>query len=92
MSSIAHEIMIENLWEDILTEVYDEWFPQLDEEQCESIAKTRLESYLQQDPADPVTVERLAQGFSIRALIRYDMKVIDGESHGHGCRRTQKAP
>ena len=47
MSSIAHEIMIENLWEDIRTEVYDEWFPQLDEEQCESIAKTRMESLLQ---------------------------------------------
>ena len=47
MSSIAHETMIENLWEEILAEVYDEWYPQMDEDQCESIAKTRLESFLQ---------------------------------------------
>jgi hypothetical protein len=43
MSTLANEILMETIFEEVL----EEWFPEFDEEQCESIAKTRFESMCQ---------------------------------------------
>ena len=40
-------LQIESLMETIFEEVLEEWFPELDMEKCESIAKTRFESMCQ---------------------------------------------
>jgi len=43
MSTLHHESILESIYEEVL----DEYFPQYDEEQCESIARQRFEDSLQ---------------------------------------------
>lgn len=43
MSTLHHESLLETIYEEVL----DEYFPQYDEEQCESIARQRFEDSLQ---------------------------------------------
>ena len=42
MSCLQNEILLENIYEEVLEE-----YPQFDEEQCESIAKRRFEDLCQ---------------------------------------------
>ena len=43
MSVLHHESLLETIYEEVL----DEYFPQYDEEQCESIARQRFEDLCQ---------------------------------------------
>ena len=43
MSVLHHESLLESIYEEVL----DEYFPQYDEEQCESIARQRFEDLCQ---------------------------------------------
>ena len=43
MSVLHHESLLESIYEEVL----DEYFPQYDEEQCESIARQRFEDFCQ---------------------------------------------